>query len=310
MADDLQPVRIAASPINWHNDDFPILGSLTSVDQILGGIQAAGMSGTELGSLFPTTRDELQPLLDHYELELAGGWFSAYLLSRDFGSERARFEEFTDFLESMGSRICTIAECTYCPFKPYPAGRYDQHFGALGVPLFPYQLPELSAEQWKNLGAGLQEFSKIAADKGISLGYHPHMQTVVQSATQLATLAEAAPELHFTIDTGHMRFSGADACEILETYIDRTVHLHVKNVRDRVASAARAGSMGFEFAVVEGVFTVPGDGGIDFVTVFDILKRNDYHGWLVVEAEQNPLTSEPFLYAKLAREYIRTVAGW
>jgi inosose dehydratase len=310
MTDDPRPVKIAASPINWHNDDFPMLGSLTSVDKILGGMQAAGMDGTELGSLFPTTRDELQPLLDQYDLELAGGWFSVYLLSRELSEERQRFEQFTDFLASMGARICTIAECTYCPFKPYPPGRYAQHFQALGVPLFPYQLPELTADQWKTLGAGLEELSKIAAGKGIALGYHPHMQTVVQSAGQLATLADAAPTLHFTIDTGHLRFSGADPCEILETYVNRTVHLHVKNVRDRVADAARAGSMGFEFAVVEGVFTVPGDGGIDYVKVFDILRRNEYRGWLVVEAEQNPLTSDPFLYAKLAREYIRTVAGW
>jgi inosose dehydratase len=249
-------------------------------------------------------------MLDQYQLELAGGWFSVYLLSRGLSAERERFEQFTDFLESMGTRICTIAECTYCPFKPYPASRYAEHFPALGVPLFPYQLPELTAEEWNTVGTGLAELSKIAAGKGISLGYHPHMQTVVQSADQLATLADAAPELNFTIDTGHMRLSGADPCDILETYIDRTVHLHVKNVRDRVADTARAGSMGFEFAVVEGVFTVPGDGGIDFPRVFDILKRNNYNGWLVVEAEQNPLTSEPFLYAKLAREYIRTVAGW
>jgi inosose dehydratase len=86
--------------------------------------------------------------------------------------------------------------------------------------------------------------------------------------------------------------------------------MHVKNVRDRVADAARAGSMGFEFAVVEGAFTVPGDGGIDFAKVFDVLARHEYRGWVVVEAEQNPLTSDPFLYAKLAREYIRTVASW
>lgn len=310
MSDDTRSVHIAASPINWHNDDFPILGWFTSVDTILGGMQAAGMDGTELGSQYPGTREELQPLLDQYELKLAGGWFSSYLLSRDLRGEKQRFEALTDFLQSMGAGICTIAECTYCPFKPYPPSRYAQHFQSLGVPLFPYQLPELSAEQWTSLGSGLQELSQIAAGKGIKLGYHPHMQTVVQSAEQLATLAEAAPELQFTIDTGHMRFAGADPCEILERYIDRTVHLHVKNVRDRVADAARTGSMGFAFAVAEGAFTVPGDGGIDFVRVFEILARHKYKGWMVVEAEQNPLTSEPVLYATLAREYIRTVAGW
>jgi inosose dehydratase len=304
------PVRLAASPINWHNDDFPILGSDTWVDSILGGMQAAGYAGTELGSQFPTTRAALAPLLDHYELELAGGWFSAYLLTRDKASELARFAQFVDFLHSMGTRICTIAEASYCPFKPYPPSAFDQHYPSLAVPLFPYQLPQLTPDQWRSLGSGLEELSDVAAARGIALGYHPHMQTVVQSAEHVNTLAEAAPRLQFTIDTGHLRFAGADELAILESLIDRTVHLHIKNVRDRVADAARAGSMPFAFAVTEGCFTVPGDGGIDFVKVFDVLKRHGYQGWMVVEAEQNPETSDPVLYATLAREYIRNVAGW
>jgi inosose dehydratase len=303
-------VRIAASPINWHNDDFPILGSLTSVDAILAGMQAAGIAGTELGSLFPTTRDDLQPLLDQYGLELAGGWFSAYLLTRDLKGERERFVAFVKFLQSMGTKILTIAECSYCPFKPYPPSPFAQHFEALAVPLFPFQLPELTADQWTKVGRGLTEFSEIAGEHGIAVGYHPHMQTVVQTAEQLARLAEAAPELQFTIDTGHLRFAGADPIEILRTYVDRTVHMHVKDVRDHIADVARAGSMSFEFAVIEGAFTVPGDGGIDFLQVFDILKQADYHGWLVIEAEQNPLTANALLYAKLGREYIRATAGW
>jgi inosose dehydratase len=303
-------VKIAASPINWHNDDFPILGPLTSVDEILTGMQQAGFAGTELGSLFPDTAEEVIPLLQQYDLELAGGWFSAYLLSRDFESERTRFTEFVKFLEQAGARICTTAEASYCPFKPYPPSRYDQHFASLAVPLFPYQLPELSADQWSTLGEQFDELTGIAAEHGILLGYHPHMQTVVQTPEQLAALADATSQLHFTIDSGHLRFTGADPAEILEKYVDRTVHLHVKNVRDRVTEAARSAPMSFGFAVVEGAFTVPGDGGIDFAPIFEILKRHDYTGWLVVEAEQNPLTSDPVLYGTLAREYIRNVAGW
>jgi inosose dehydratase len=68
--------------------------------------------------------------------------------------------------------------------------------------------------------------------------------------------------------------------------------------------------MSFAFAVTEGCFTVPGDGAIDYPKVFEILKQNNYTGWLVVEAEQNPETSDPVLYATLARQYIRAVAGW
>jgi len=303
-------VRLAASSINWHNDDFPILGSDTWVDSILSGMRDAGYEGTEIGSQYPTTRDQLQPLLDSYGLELAGGWFSAYLLTRDPAEERKRFSQWIDFLASMGASICTIAEASHCPFKPYPPSAFDQHWGALAVPLFPNQLPELTSDQWSALGQGLEELSEIAGQRGISLGYHPHMQTVVQSADQVWALAEAAPNLKFTIDTGHLRFAGADEIEILERLIGRTVHLHIKNTRDRVCDAARAGNMPFAFAVTEGCFTVPGDGGIDFPKVFEILEQHGYQGWMVVEAEQNPETSDPVLYATLARQYIRAVAGW
>ncbi len=305
-----RPVRIAASPINWHNDDFPILGSVTSVETILGGMRAAGFDGTALSSLFPTTAGELLPLLDQYELTLASGWHSAYLLTQDFNEERERFVQFVQFLSEMGSDLLTIAECSYCPFKPYPASRFNQHYPALAKPLFPYQLPTLHDDQWAFLGQSLDEFSVIAAKSGVKVGYHPHMQTVVQNADQLARLAEEAPDLRFTIDTGHMAFSGANPVQIIEKYIDRIVYVHVKNIRQRVVDAAVAGSMPFEFAVIEGAFTVPGDGGIDFTQVFAVLMKHSYEGWLLVEAEQNPLTADPVLYGTLARQYIREVTGW
>jgi inosose dehydratase len=303
-------VRLAASSIDWHNDDFPILGSDYWVGSILGGMRDAGFEGTEFGSQYPTTKDQLQPLLEAYELVLAGGWFSAYLLTRDAAQERERFTEWIKFLESMGTKICTIAEASYCPFKPYPPSPFDQHWGSLAVPLFPYQLPELTARQWDSLGKGLEELSEIAGEHDVALGYHPHMQTVVQSEDQVWALAEAAPNLQFTIDTGHLRFAGADEIAVLEKLIDRTVHLHIKNTRDHVCDAARAGNMSFAFAITEGCFTVPGDGAIDYTKVFEILNQNNYTGWLVVEAEQNPETSDPVLYATLARQYIRAVAGW
>ena len=51
-------------------------------------------------------------------------------------------------------------------------------------------------------------------------------------------------------------------------------------------------------SVVEGVYTVPGDGGIDFVAVLKELPG--YSGWLVVEAEQDPKKAHPLTYARWA----------
>ena len=51
--------------------------------------------------------------------------------------------------------------------------------------------------------------------------------------------------------------------------------------------------MSFLDGVRMGMFTVPGDGCIDFKPVYDILKENNYEGWTMVEAEQDPTPCWP-----------------
>jgi inosose dehydratase len=50
--------------------------------------------------------------------------------------------------------------------------------------------------------------------------------------------------------------------------------------------------------VLDGIFTVPGDGAIDFPAVVNALKVADYRGWLFVEAEQDPARAPPLVYAR------------
>ena len=53
-------------------------------------------------------------------------------------------------------------------------------------------------------------------------------------------------------------------------------------------------------AVLAGVYTVPGDGMIDFVSVLKALPG--YSGWVVVEAEQDPKKATPATYAAMGHE--------
>ena len=243
MPDDAPGVRIAASPINWHNDDFPILGSLTSVDAILAGMQAAGMAGTELGSLFPTTRADLEPILEQYGLELAGGWFSAYLLTRDMADERERFVAFVEFLESMGTKILHHRRVLVLPLQAVPAERVRAALRGAGGPALP--VPAARADGGPVVGpragpAGAVGHRGTARDRGRLPPAHADRRADARSSSR--RWPTPPPTSSFTIDTGHLRFAGADAVEVLETYIDRTVHLHVKDVRDHIADVARAGS--------------------------------------------------------------------
>ena len=310
-------VKIAASPINWHNDDFPILGADTAVDTILREIKRAGFDGTELGSVFPSDPRQLTDILRRHDLELAAGWFSTFLLSRNVEWEYERFRRYCDFLAKAGGKHINTAECTRCPFKKVDDDPYTQHFSAVAKPLFPRSVPRPTDKEWDTIARGMIEFDRIAHEYGLTLGYHPHIQTAVENTADLDELArrverlsEDRAALPITLDTGHLALAGDDPLDPLTRYIKQIKHLHVKNIRPSAVKKVHAEKTGFQFGIIEGIFTVPGDGGLDFEPIFKILRENDYQGWLVVEAEQNPDTANPYLHAKLAREYIKAVAGW
>lgn len=109
-------------------------------------------------------------------------------------------------------------------------------------------------------------------------------------------------------DTGHLVFSGEDPIAIYQRYQDRIKHIHFKDIRQQMAEEVRTEEDSFLKAVKKGVFTVPGDGMIDFKPIWSAIEESGYKGWIVVEAEQDPAKANPFEYAVKARNYIRKVA--
>ena len=61
-------------------------------------------------------------------------------------------------------------------------------------------------------------------------------------------------------------------------------------------------------AVLEGIFTVPGDGGVPFPALLRRLAETGYAGWLVVEAEQDPKKAHPLTYARLGYRNLKAAA--
>jgi inosose dehydratase len=103
--------------------------------------------------------------------------------------------------------------------------------------------------------------------------------------------------VHLLLDTGHATFAGADPAALARRYRARISHFHAKDVRADVMAWARAERLSFLDAVIAGVFTVPGDGCVDYPAVLRELPG--YSGWAVVEAEQDPEKANPLAYAKL-----------
>jgi sugar phosphate isomerase/epimerase len=121
------------------------------------------------------------------------------------------------------------------------------------------------------------------------------MGTVVQSEADIhAFMAATGSEVHLLLDTGHATFAGADPVALARRYRGRIGHVHTKDVRAPMMALSRTLDWSFLKSVVEGVFTVPGDGMIDFAAVFRELPG--YPGWVVLEAEQDPKKANPLVY--------------
>ena len=146
---------------------------------------------------------------------------------------------------------------------------------------------------------------KYLEGEGMPLAYHHHMGTVVESHKDTEMLLENTHDsVKLTLDTGHMLFGQGYSKKILNDFYERVIHVHCKDIRKNVLEKSLKEDLSFRSAFLEGAFTVPGDGCIDYKPLFDVLKEKNYSGWLVVEAEQDPKKANPLEYAKKGYNYL------
>ena len=106
------------------------------------------------------------------------------------------------------------------------------------------------------------------------------------------------------VDTGHMLFAQGDSIRLVENFYERIIHVHCKDIRKNVLEKSLRNDATFRQAFLDGAFTVPGDGCINYIPFLNALKKKNYSGWLVVEAEQDPAKANPFEYAKIGYKYL------
>ncbi len=283
-------LSIGVNPILWSNDDLPRLGGQISLQTCLAEASAAGYAGIELGHKFPRTAAELGPLLAEHRLRLISGWHSTRLLERSVGAEWSALLPHLELLEALGSKVVILAETTGSVHSIEDAG--------LATRL------TLEPDAISRLGNELDLLTLRLQERGFAAAYHHHMGTVIETEVELVRLMEATRHLGLLLDTGHATFAGADPGALARRYGSRIKHVHLKDVRPQVRAAILAAGGSFLQAVEAGVFTVPGDGGVDFLPVLRALGDFGYHGWLVVEAEQDPQKATPALYAQRGFEFV------
>jgi inosose dehydratase len=288
-------LRIGINPLTWTIDDLPEVGGETSLETCLTEARAAGFEGVELGCKFPRTAPELKEALAPHGLALVSGWYSANLLERDAAEEFEAMRPHRELLSALGCDVVVVAETTRCIH------------GERGTRLS--QRPVLAPSEWPRFAERLDELGSRLQDAGLTLAYHHHMGTVVQTEDEVDRLMDSCDDaVSLLLDTGHLTFAGGDPVRTAARHAARIAHVHCKDVRSAVLARSLNRDSSFLDAVLDGVFTVPGDGSVDYPAVLAPIARAGYGGWLVVEAEQDPAVAPSAEYANLGYRNLRRLA--
>ncbi len=294
---DKNKVKLGIAPIAWTNDDMPDLGAENTFEQCISEMALAGFTGCEVGNKYPKDTAVLKKALDLRGMQICNAWFSTFLTTKPYEETEKGFIEHITFLKEMGAKVVGISEQGHS-IQGTDKSIFDDKY-------------IMNDEEWDALCTGVNKLGKVAKDMGITLTFHHHMGTVVQTAAEIDRLMENTdPELfNLLFDSGHLAYCGEDYMYILKKYINRIKHVHLKDIRPDVIAEVKANGESFLQGVRKGTFTVPGDGVIDFEPIFKVLEENNYEGYVLVEAEQDPAIANPFEYAKKARAYIAEKAG-
>lgn len=294
---DKNKVKLGIAPIAWTNDDMPDLGAENTFEQCISEMALAGFTGCEVGNKYPKDTAVLKKALDLRCMQICNAWFSTFLTTKPYEETEKEFIKHITFLKEMGAKVVGVSEQGHS-IQGTDLSIFDDKY-------------VMNDEEWDMLCTGLNKLGKVAKDMGITLTFHHHMGTVVQTAAEIDRMMENTdPELfNLLFDSGHLAYCGEDYMYILKKYINRIKHVHLKDIRPEIIADVKAKGESFLQGVRKGTFTVPGDGVIDFAPIFEVLAENNYEGYVLVEAEQDPAIANPFEYALKARKYIAEKAG-
>ena len=287
-------LKLGIAPIAWSNDDMPELGGDTPIETCLNEASSAGFSGIELGGKFPRNSGIIKFLLTKYDLTLPGGWYGSNLREKNVEEEWLSMQHQIELLQQLNSSVFVFGDVS---------GSIQ---GNASISLS--KRPQLNQNEWMGYCKKISELSNRLDDVGLPMSYHEHMGTIIQTEDDVDKLLNLTNEkTHLLFDTGHLLFARANYVNILKKYFSRINHIHCKDIRKKILDNSLKNDLSFRDSFLKGVFTVPGDGNIDYEQLIKILYENKYQNWLIIEAEQDPAKANPFKYAKIGYRYLTKV---
>ena len=284
-------IKLGIAPIAWSNDDMPELGGDTPIEQCLEEASLAGFTGIELGGKFPRNPGITNFLLKKYNLKMPGGWYGSLLRGRSVNDEWAAMRDHLNLLKMVKADVFIFADVS--------GSIQGDQTKKLST------RPNMDDDEFAEYCKKINEISNRLYDEGIPMSYHEHMGTIIQTEHDVDRFMENTNDNTFLLyDTGHLLFAQADFKRVLKNYVSKINHVHCKDIRESILKNSLKNDLSFRESFLDGVFTVPGDGCIDYEPLFKILYKNNYEKWLIIEAEQDPIKANPLEYAKIGYNYL------
>ena len=288
-------LKFGMSPISWSNDDLPELGGETSLETCLRETRLAGYTGTETGGKFPRDKTNLGNALKAHDLQLVSGWYSGQLLNISAEQEIINIRPQLELFRDLGAAVLVYGET------------WNTVQNVRNAPLC--NKPILPDADFSAYGERLTKVAEYCASEGVPLSFHHHMGTGVETEHELdLVMKNTGDALGLLVDTGHLVFGGGDLLAVVDRYGHRINHVHAKDIRQDIMATVDPSKDSFLDCVLRGVFTVPGDGMIDYGSFMQALADKNYEGWVIVEAEQDPAKANPYEYACMGYKALQQAA--
>lgn len=270
--------HFASAPDSWGVLDYPGPSWKQSYEKMLDEMVAAGYTGTELGpyGFFPTDPKILKPQLDRRRLKLLGS-FVPVVLSDPASAEVAvqQIRKVGDLLSTLKAPFLVLADAQ-SPERERISGRVPADGSK-----------SLDAAQWKNVAKVVSMAAHVASEFGLDLVFHPHVATYIETPAEVERFYDVTAKsgIGLCLDTGHCVYGGGDPVAEAKKYKEQLRFVHIKDCNAKVLAESCRKGFTFDQAIEEKVFTIIGEGSIDFPEFFRVLEKNHYLGWLVVEQD-------------------------
>ncbi|HEX6520823.1 MAG TPA: TIM barrel protein [Streptosporangiaceae bacterium] len=265
--------RIAGAPISWGVCEVPGWGYQLPADRVLAEMRGLGLTATEFGpdGYLPADPAERTDILKAHDLTAAGGFVPLILHDPDIDPEQDVDKALDGFGAADQTGDQTADQTVLVLAAATGADGYEGR-------------PGLGTSQWSTLLANLGRAAARAAERGFIATLHPHVGTMVETRDDVYRVLDGS-DIPLCLDTGHLLIGGTDPADLARQAAGRIGHVHLKDVRERVAQQVTSGAISYTEGVRAGLYQPLGQGDVDVPAVVAALKASDYRGWYVLEQD-------------------------